>query len=453
MSLASSIKEYASLSPFNLTGTAKALSNLRFPMGSGGQAWGWGGFLQSFNTRINYAQEVGDLQNVTLIQAVTQWVARGLTSAPLKVVTIGEDDKETIVEHPLTELFRRPNPYYARQVLLRGIALSLTIADEAYVIKVRSRFGAEFGAPLELWWEPHWSIRPRWRTGFIDWFEYERDGIWYPLDPKDVIVFRRDLDPKTRRGYGPTSSMIREFYTDQQASGFMAQLLRHGLVPPIIVGLGTEQNPFNGDKDSFAKALQRKMSGDTAGEPMVVPGGFDVQKLGFDYSSVGLEKVRQIPVERLCAVMGISPISLNLTTSSNKGQAYANVENYLKNDYKSYIIPLHDYIGEELERQLLPEFGVEGVNIRWDYSRVPLMRPDTVSEATVATTLYEKGVIQLNEARERVEYKPVPDGDQFVGEIGMSLGAQLLTKPGEIAPEDLGDDEDEKVKPNGRAVS
>lgn len=454
-SLTESVKEYFSMSPLNVFGTAKALSSLRFQGGYGGQSYRWGGFLSAFNSRINYAQEVGNLADVTLIQAATQWVARGLTSAPLKVVTLGADDKETPVEHPLVDLFRRPNPYYSRSVLLRGIALSLVIADEAYILKVRSRYGQQFGAPIELWWEPHTTIRPRWSqngANFIDYYEYQRDSLWYPIRPEDVIVLRRDLNPETRRGFGPTSSLIREFYTDQQASGFMAQLLKHGLVPPVVVGLGSKDNPFTGDAKSFAEELRRKMSGDKAGEPMVIPGSAEVQKLGFDYSDIGMDKVRRIPVERFCAVMGISPVSLNLTSSGDKAEAYANVENYLKHDFRSYIVPLHDYIGEEFETQLLPDFGTEDLHIRWDYTRAAEMAPDKEVEATIATQLFEKGVIRLNEARERVDYKPVPDGDKFVGEIGMSLGEQLLNKPGEINPEDLEDeDEMEEVKPNGKA--
>lgn len=461
MSIRKSITSYLSLSPLNIAATAKALANLRFQGGYGGQSYGWAGDLfSSFNSRINYGQEIGDLRNLTLIQAATQWVARGLVSAPLKVVDIGADDKETPIDHPLTDLFRRPNPYYSRSVLLRGIALSLIIADEAYILKVRSRFGQQFGAPIELWWEPHWTIRPRWSqngSNFIDYYEYQRDALWYPINKEDVIVLRRDLDPTTRRGFGPTSSLLREFYTDQQASGFMAQLLRHGLVPPVIVGLGTKDNPYNGsaeDRAAFASTLIRKMSGDKAGEPMVVPGGVDVQKMGFDYSSIGMDSVRRIPVERFCAVMGISPVSLNLTSSGDKAEAYANVENYLKHDYRSYIVPLHDYIGEEFETQLLPDFGDSDLHIRWDYTRAAEMQPDKKIEADIATLLFEKGVIQLNEARERVDYKPVPEGDQFVGEIGMSLGEQLLSKPGEINPEDLNPEDpnpDQPVKPNGKA--
>lgn len=458
MSIRESITNYFSLSPLNVIGTAKALSSLRFQGGYGGQSSGWmGDLFSAFNSRINYALEVGEPRNLTLVQAATQWVARGLISAPLKVVELNTEDEENVVDHPLTDLFRRPNPYYSRSVLLRGIALSLIVADEAYILKVRSKYGQRFGAPIELWWEPHWTIRPRWSqsgANFIDYFELRRDGMWNQrVEIDDVIVLRRDLDPDTRRGFGPTSSLLREYYTDQQASGFMAQLLRQGLVPPIVVGLGNKDAPFTGNPEDFKNALIRKMSGDKAGEPMVIPGTVDVNKLGFDYSDIGMDKVRRIPVERFCAVMGISPVSLNLTSSGDKAEAYANVENYLKHDYRSYIVPLHDYIGEEFETQLLPDFGTPDLHIRWDYTRAAEMQPDKTVEANLATSLFEKGVIQLNEARERVDYKPVPEGDKFVGEIGVSLGEQLLSKPGEINPEDLEDDEDdmEKVKPNGKA--
>lgn len=427
MSFRESLTDYLRLSPLNLSGTAKALSNMRFSGGSGGQFGGWNGLFSTFNSRINYPVELAagqnyeGLRNLTLIQAAVQWVARGLVSAPLKVVEITDtDDKEKQVDHPLVELFRRPNPYYSRSVLLRGLALSLIVADEAYILKVRSRYGQQFGAPIELWWEPHWTIRPRWQINglnFIDYYEYERDGVWYPVEPKDVIVLRRDLDPYTRRGFGPTSSLLREFYTDQQASGFMAQLLRQGLVPPVIVGLGTKDNPYNGSDDeraSFARGLIRKMSGDKAGEPMVVPGGVDVQQLGFDYSKVGLERVRRIPVERFCAVMGISPVSLNLAATSDKGQAYANVKNYLEHDYDSYIVALHNYIGEEFETQLLPDFGDStNLAVRWNYDQVPEKQPDKLVEAQISTILYDAGLITQNEGREINAYKPDAGGDIY----------------------------------------
>lgn len=427
MNLRESLTDYLRLSPLNLTGTAKALSNIRFSGGAGGQSGGWGGLFNSFSSRINYAHELAagqnyeGLRNLTLIQAAVQWVARGLVSAPLKVVELTDtDDKEKQVDHPLVDLFRRPNPYYSRSVLLRGIALSLIVADEAYILKVRSRYGQQFGAPIELWWEPHWTIRPRWQingANFIDYYEYERDGVWYSVEPKDVIVLRRDLDPATRRGFGPTSSLLREFYTDQQASGFMAQLLRQGLVPPVVVGLGTKDNPYTGSKEdqaSFARTLIRKMSGDKAGEPMVVPGGIDVQQLGFDYSKVGLERVRRIPVERFCAVMGISPVSLNLAATGDKGQAYANVKNYLEHDYDSYIVALHNYIGEEFETQLLPDFGdVTNLAIRWNYDQVPEKQPDKLVEAEISTMLFEGGLITKNEGREINAYKPIEGGEEF----------------------------------------
>src|SRR3990167_3848723 len=126
MSLAESIKDYLSLLPLNLAGTAKALSALRppFPGGSGGQGWGYGSLFGS-GSRINFAEEVGPIQNLALVQAGVNWVGRGLNGARFQVVELDADRKEKeILDHPVSQLFHRPNPYYSGSVLFSGLSLS-----------------------------------------------------------------------------------------------------------------------------------------------------------------------------------------------------------------------------------------------------------------------------------------------------------------------------------------
>src|SRR5690349_12547640 len=78
------------------------------PGGSGGMGF-YG--LWDTGTRINFAQEVGPLENVALVQAGVGWVARGLNSARFQVVTVDSDSKEKdIPDHPVAQLFHRPNP-------------------------------------------------------------------------------------------------------------------------------------------------------------------------------------------------------------------------------------------------------------------------------------------------------------------------------------------------------
>lgn len=463
MPILNSLRNLIAESPLNLAGTAKALSNLTFPNRTGG-GLGWSSFLPFIGgTRINYKQELDagesfeGLRNLTLIQAAVNWVARGLVSAPLKVMEVAEDEKETVIpNHPLAERFAMPNQYYSRAVLLFGIALSWVIAGEAYLLKVRSRFAGRFGQPAQLWWEPHWTIRPRWTSGFIDYFEICRDGIWSAVDPSDVVVIRREIDPFTRRGFGQVNALLEEFYTDVRGARFAAQLFRHGLVPPLIVGLGTKENPFNGgpeDQKAFAEDLKRKMRGDKAGEPMVVPGGFAVEKLAFDYSKIGIAEVREVPENRFCAVMGISPHSLHLA-ASREASTYNNVDGYLRADYRNYIKPLHDLIAETFEQYLLPDYGeTRNVAIRWDYGQVPEMQPDKKVEAEIAALLYEKDIWKRSEAREATGMEYDEEDEVYFSEAGISPDEKFMREQESRTP--LEDDDiippQDDVKPNGRA--
>jgi hypothetical protein len=139
----------------------KTVSSL--PQHHGANSWlDMRGGYQYPNTRINFSADVGDLRTSTLVMAAIQWAATNLADARLRVIKYGTDRKETEIEsHALSQMWERPNPYYSGDTLLCGLALSWITASRAYLIKSK----AKFGNPLWLWWEPHWTIEPRWTDG------------------------------------------------------------------------------------------------------------------------------------------------------------------------------------------------------------------------------------------------------------------------------------------------
>ena len=361
---------------------ASSPSRIPFQGGYAGGSGQWGGsswsdfFLgNTQNRKIDFAREVGDLRMSTLVQAAVTWVARGINSSRLKVVKQDADGKQTeIKDHPISKLWHRPNKYYSGATLNAGIAASWVIAATAYVLKVRGR---SRGPVVELWYEPWWSIKPRWPQNgseFISHYEVFRNGVWYPVPLEDVIMVPDMLDPDTRRGFNRTSALLSEFYTDKQASELAGLLLRNGLVPSIEIGMGDNTTPFQGDVKEAKANLMRMMA---LGEPFVHKGPATVNKLGHDMSSFGLDEMRQPPVQRFCAAMGISPISLMLAAGLDLAK-YQNTEQYLRQDYRGYIIPLNNQIADTLEVSLLPDFGEEEgeIQIVHDYSEAPLMQSD-----------------------------------------------------------------------------
>lgn len=376
-------------------------------------------FGQNFNlwnnlfrtgTSLDFASEVGDLRNSALVMAAYNWVSLNAASARPYVATLDADNKEDEVQdHPLIQLLNEPNPYYGFDELIGGLSYSWMTAATAYIIANRDGTGAF----AELMYEPHWTIRPVWDNEgkqFISGYEVQRNGKWVrlPTEKEDslapeVLVFRKGIDPETRMGMSAMSSLMREFYTDQQAAQFAALLMRQGLVPPIVVSLGSKESPVGPDAvPIFKDKLARVMRGDSAGEPIVHNHPATVEKLGFDYSSIGLKEIREIPKQRFCAAMGISEHSLNLGTET---ATYNNVEQFLKRDYRGYIVPFHKYIAKVLTKKALPEYGdVTGLVVRWDYSEVPLMQPDLDAEHARNREDYKARIIDQAEAREAIGY-------------------------------------------------
>lgn len=403
----------------------------------------WNSFWSSTSNRIDFAQEAGDLRESSIVMAGVQWVGRNLNSARPQVITLDADQKEIeIADHPVTRLLKRPNQYYALGTLTRGIAYSWIIYATAYIRKVRN----SLGEVVELWWEPFETTRPAWdRQGGMEpitHYEVNRDGIWYPVPKEDMIVLRDGFDMETRCGINATSALLRDYYTDKQAAGFTALLLKHGLVPPIVVGLGDKDTPYTGSLVDFKENLMRKMSGNNAGEPLVVDGPVSVAKLGFDYSSVGLRDLRQVPQQAFCSAMGISPTSLYFDTS-RKESTFANVEQFLKHDYRSYIVPLHDYIADELTWSLLPDFDSDPSHrVSWDYSQVAIMQPDQAAMIESAVKAFEKNVLKRSEAREMIGYKWTDEDDVYANELGQSEDERILAEMERRTPPGVMEDED-----------
>jgi phage portal protein BeeE len=431
-----------------------------FARGDGGQSgvgYGYGlhgevfealqGIGQRYaGTRINYSREVGDLANSTLIMSAVRWVAKNFADARLYVAETDSDNKETeIKDHGLVAAFNNPNPFYDGRVLARGLAASWVMAGEAYIIKRRN----VFGQAVEWWYEPHTTIRPRWNPGdpnsFIDYFEVLRDGVWYSVPVEDVIAFRDSINPVTRKGSNGMASLLREFYVDNQGSHFMAVLLRHGLVPPVAIGIGdsTTPGPTGDALEVIKKETYRKMRGDEAGKPLIFGGPVKVQKLGFDYSSIGMKDVRSIPKERFCAVVGISQQSLRLDSES--ASTYNNVKQFTELDYGDYIKPMQRTFAGNLRVQALPDFGeTDNLTVAWDYSRVDILQPDLNAEWERLEKAYESGGLTRAEFREGMGYKfdskikRNSDGIIISAEYGtddvymMPRGGSLL-RPDEVA--------------------
>lgn len=264
-------------------------------------------------TKFDYANQVGDGLGSSTVVAPVLWVARNFPEAPILVERYKGQELEAVPNHKMANLIRRPNAHYSGRLLWMATMISYQIDGNAYWVKVR----ANNGGVTELWYVPHWLIRPkieRDSTGYIDYYEYRPGGPdVLRLDPSDVVHFRFGLDPRdTRRGLSPLASLLREIFTDDEAAAFTASILKNLGIPGILIS-PKEPGTISADEMIETKeALKNKFTGDKRGEPLVLSGPTELVQFGFNPQQMDLKTLRRIPEERVTAVFGIPAVVCGL---------------------------------------------------------------------------------------------------------------------------------------------
>jgi hypothetical protein len=393
---------------------ARAVSSVPFQgYGSDGRVdtrgmydWQMYDSFESTDKKINYARELEDFGLSRMVAAATRWVGKNLNDARFQVVQLDNDNKESeIVDHELAALFKRPNEYYGGAALLRGIALSWILKAAAYVLVLKSRAGR----PVELWYEPHWTIRAVWPldgSDFISHYEILRNGRWIPFDKDDdtrsVFVIRDGIDMASRGGIQTLESVIKDILTDEQFAKFTVQLGKYGLVQPTVFSIGDKDRPFDGNIADVDNLIQRRIA---SGKPIVSNDSVKTESVGLDYSKIGLGEIREFSESAFCSVVGISAESLRFSVAG-KHATYNNIREHRLADYQDYIKPLHALIAEEAERQLLPDFPSKGrARCQWDYSKVEILQPNKSDDWKRIEGAYRARIIDQAEAREGIGYK------------------------------------------------
>lgn len=307
-----------------------------------------------------------------------QWIQRAFSEAPFGVWRDIKDEPEEIVDHPMTKLIETPNGFYGNDQLWMASLFSWCITGNVYWTKIRN--GAN--KPVELWYIPPWLIEPKWpldrRDVFISHYEYNPGGETIILPPEDVIHFRHGFDPNNLRlGVSPIQSVIREVWSDDEASNFVASLLRNGGVPGVIV-TPKEGSVMGVDIDAVKEYFREMFTGDRRGEPLALTGPTDVHQFGFNPQQLDLSSVRNTAEERVCALLGIPAAVVGFGSGLEATKVGATMSEMRKLAWMNGIIPLQKIFAGTLDNQLLPDFTTTtaGVFSQFDNEKVVALQED-----------------------------------------------------------------------------
>lgn len=363
----------------------------------------FGGLLR--RTRFDYAREVGDMLDASVVMAPIMWLQRALPEANLALRERKQGGKmDPVEEHEMLELIRNPNPFYGDIALWAATILSFAIDGNAYWIKVRDLSGRV----RELWYVPHWMIEPKAGLDgneFLSHYEYT-PGTGYgrfPLDPEDVVHFRNGLNPRDlRRGISPLHSTIREIFADMESSNFVASLLRNMGVPGVVISPKQGAIPTPEDVEATKAWFQQTFSGDGRGGTLVMGAPTDVQPYGFNPQQMNLSEARDVAEERVCAALGIPAAVVGFGAGLQQTKVGATMEELRKLAWHNGVLPLGRALADELQRSLLPDFEKPGrgramrrLELFWDTDAVLALQEDENKQTERKLKEFEAGVITL----------------------------------------------------------
>jgi len=395
-------------------------------------------------TSYNYARDVGDGLRSSVLVAVLFWVMRRFAEADMIIKV----DDEVERDHALLDLWHRPNQYYSGRLLRMALSLSYKTDGNAYALKIRNNQLK----PTELWYVPHWMMEPHWPPGgaeYIDYYNYNPQGFPIKVDPEDVIHIRFGLDPNnTRKGLAPLKSLVREVFTDDEAANFTASLLRNFGIPGLVISPGTDEAEMEKGTPGTIKEFFKAKTGDSRGEPLVMKRKTEVKQFGFNPQEMDLGRLREIPEERVCAVIGVHAAVVGLGTGMQQTKVGATMKELRESAYEDCIIPMQNTFAEELDTQLLPDFetDIKRYHVGFDLSDIRVLQEDENKHAERVTKLTESSLITIGEARAELGYEVRPEHDAYMRRFNMLVipAAALLSEP-EPKPIDVSGNGEDKA--------
>lgn len=349
-------------------------------------------------------RECGELSENSIVASCLSWAIRSWSEADWRV----EVNDIPVEDHPLLALLEAPNAYQSGDVLFSTSLQSLILYGNGYWYKDRN----VFGSPFQLWNISARNIKPVGKSNYIDYYEYTVNGKKLKFNVEDIIHFRMGEDPDDPRlGFSALRSVIREIAADNSASLYNGAIMKNGGMPSILFSPKDGSIPPE-QAEAMALKWKQKYGKEKQGLVGFLPTALELLTLGFSPDKMNVMEARKTPEERICSVLGISPIVLNLGAGL-ANSTYANYTEAKNASYENFILPIQAVYEAAINRFLMPELVSNNSEFKFDNLEVRALQEDENKLAERVALLYSSGVISKYVAKEMVGLEPDP-GDELI---------------------------------------
>lgn len=358
----------------------------------------------------------------------------------------GDADRERLTDHPLAQLFQRPNGWTTRYRLIDALVHDLGIWDCAYWQKVKTADG------IGLIRLPPRMMQPKGDSWlYPDYFEFSGTKGKKQF-PADQVVFFRGYNGDTDVGGVSPIEALRDALSEAHAASKMRdQVLRNGARTS-----GYLERPKDAPKWSdeaatrFKTSWQAQYAGDgpRAGGTPILEEGMTFRPAAQTAKDLQYIESRKLTREEVAAAYFIPPPMVGLLDHAS----FSNITEQHKMLYMDTLGPWLTMITEEIQLQLVPDLP-DPTDVYLEFNLREKMSGSFEERAQSMQTAVGGPYITVNEARAMDNRPPVDGGDDLIRPLNVTqngdpnpIPAEPGADPNDDPPEpsEPDDDEDEQ---------
>lgn len=353
-----------------------------------------------YNTASSYANNKAML--LSAVYRCVEVISDSIAQLPCEPYRIDSDGcKIKFTKHPTYNLLNRePNQNMSKFTFMKTMVVSMLLTGNAYALIERDERGnakALYYIPTEL----VTILKPQTITDTISYSITGMKNVVEDCNMIHILNFTSD-------GYEGISTLAYARKTlglamdaEANAEGFFKGGANVAGILKCNSPLATKQ------KESLKSSWNSAFNGST-GTPngiAVLDADLDFQSVTVNPSDAQLLETRQFNVVDICRFFGVSPVkAFDLSKSS-----YNTIEQMQLAFLTDTLQPLLEKIECEFQRKLYKPSEKDNITVR--FSTAPLLRADKQSQANYYNTLFQMGVMTINEIRRELDLPHLENGD------------------------------------------
>lgn len=312
-----------------------------------------------------------------------------------------------LVNHPVLDLIRKPNPRDSGKQYMRAKVAFLMLAGNGY-----EEYVALGGQIKEMY-----QLRPD-RMKIVPGSNGFPQAYEYQVNQRKV---RFDVDPMTMKGairhikmfhptddwYGMSPIEAAAYGVDQhnEASAWIQSLLQKSARPSGALVIKDDKTLNDEEFNRLKTQVDEQYGGaQNAGRPMILEGGLSWQQMGLSPVDMQIIETKLSAARDIALALGVPPMLLGIPGDNT----YSNYQEARLSFWEDTVIPLVEMIAEDWNVSLGEPFGVE---LRPDFDMIPAI----VDKKRQQWEMLDKTAsLTLNEKREAMGYEPVDGGDDVM---------------------------------------